>query len=70
MTDAVAEVAFPRRVLFFLYALIFLAGIAFYAVWGLAYGAWNLLAPDWIGAYAVTVILVGFGLVGMLLYRE
>ncbi len=65
-----AEVSFPRRVAFAFYAALFLAGILFYLAWGLLYGAWNLLAADWIGAYAVTVILVGFGLVGMLLYRD
>ena len=42
----------------------------FYLSWGLTYGSWNLLRPEWVGAYAVTVVLVGFGLVGMLLYRK
>lgn len=66
----VAEVAFPRVVAFWFYALAFLAGILFYFIWGVTYGSWNLLRPEWVGAYAVTVILVGFGLVGMLLYRK
>jgi len=66
----VAEVAFPRRIAFLFYSLVFIAGIAFYIAWGLTYGAWNLLAPDWIGAYAVTAILLGFGVVGMLLYKD
>lgn len=70
MLAFVAEVAFPRRASFAFYALLFLGGIVFYLTWGFAYGAWNLLAPEWLGAYAVTVVLVGFGLVGMLLYRE
>ena len=65
-----AEVAFPRVVAFYFYFLAFLAGVIFYVVWGLSYGSWNLLRPEWVGAYAVTVILVGFGLVGMLLYRR
>lgn len=64
------EVAFPRRIAFAFYALLLLAGVIFYLAWGFAYGAWNLLHPDWMGAYAVTVVLVGFGLVGMLLYKE
>ncbi len=66
----VAEVEFPRRVAFFFYLILFLAGIIFYLVWGFYYGAWNLFSADWIGAYAVTVILLGFGIVGMLLYKE
>lgn len=64
-----AEVGFPRRVAFTFYLILFLAGIIFYVIWGIYYGAWNLFAQDWIGAYAVTVVLVGFGLVGMLLYK-
>ena len=67
---AVAEVAFPKKAAFWFYALTFLAGILFYLIWGISYGSWNLFRSEWIGAYAVTVILVGFGLVGMLLYRE
>jgi len=66
----VPEVAFPRRVTFAFYSILFLAGVIFYVAWGLAYGSWYLLAPEWIGVYAVTVILVGFGLVGMLLHRR
>ncbi|TLZ41126.1 MAG: hypothetical protein E6K19_08935 [Methanobacteriota archaeon] len=64
-----AEVAFPRAIAFWFYFLAFLGGIMFYVVWGISYGSWNLFRPEWVGAYAVTVILIGFGLVGMLLYR-
>jgi len=66
----VAEVAFPRAIAFWFYALSFAAGILFYVIWGATYGSWNLLRPEWVGAYAVALVLVGFGLVGMLLYRK
>jgi hypothetical protein len=66
---SVADVPFPRAVAFWFYALAFAAGILFYVIWGLTYGSWNLLRPEWVGAYAVTIVLVGFGIVGMLLYR-
>ncbi|TLZ88704.1 MAG: hypothetical protein E6K02_00470 [Methanobacteriota archaeon] len=65
-----AEVAFPRSAAFWFYALAFLAGILFYLTWGFSYGSWNILKPEWVGAYAVTIVLVGFGIVGMLLYRK
>lgn len=65
-----AEVPFPRRIAFTFYLILFLAGIIFYLIWGILYGAWNILSADWIGAYSVTVVLVGFGIVGMLLYRS
>ena len=65
-----AEVEFPRRVAFAFYFILFLSGIVFYIIWGFYYGGWNLFQQDWIGAYAVTVVLVGFGIVGMLLYKD
>ncbi len=65
-----AEVAFPKKIAFWFYSLVFLAGILFYLIWGFTYGSWNLLRPEWVGAYAVTIVLVGFGIVGMLLYKD
>lgn len=65
-----AEVAVPRKFAFWFYSLAFLAGILFYLIWGITYGSWNLFAPEWVGAYAVTIILVAFGVVGMLLYKD
>ena len=70
MVASVAEVAFPRAIAFWFYALSFAGGILFYLIWGATYGSWNLLRPEWVGAYAVTTVLVGFGIVGMLLYRK
>lgn len=66
----VAEVAFPRAVAFWFYFFASLAGVVFYVAWGISYGSWNFLRSEWVGVYAVTVILIGFGLVGMLLYRK
>lgn len=43
-------------------------GIVFYLVWNTVYGCWNLFEADCVGVYAVTVVLVGFGVVGSLLY--
>ncbi len=45
------------------YILILLSGIAFYLSWSMMYNAWTDL-----GVYAITVILVFFGLFGTLLY--
>ena len=70
MLAIVAEVAFPRAIAFWFYALSFAGGILFYVIWGATYGSWKLLRPEWVGAYAVTLVLVGFGIVGMLLYRK
>lgn len=62
--------SFPRRVAFGFYTLLLLGGIAFYFLWGALYSSWNIFAPQNAGVYAVTVIMAGFGIVGMLLYRK
>ncbi len=38
-------------------------GILFYTAWGAAYGKWT----D-VGVYSITVILLGFGLIGIYQY--
>ena len=43
-------------------ALLFLAGVGFYIYWGLRFGVW----AD-IGIYAITIVFVLAGLLGMLL---
>lgn len=62
--------AFPRKVAFWFYAFLLVVGFTFYAVWGAVYGSWNVFDAGNAGVYAVTVLLVGFGIVGMLLYRR
>jgi hypothetical protein len=62
--------AFPRKIAFWFYAFLIVVGIVFYVVWGTVYGSWNILTPSNAGVYAVTVVLLGFGIVGMLLYRR
>jgi hypothetical protein len=61
---------FARKLAFAFYAFLLLSGIAFYFGWSVFFGTWNPLTKENIGVYAVTVILVGFGITGMLLYRK
>jgi hypothetical protein len=46
------------------YLLLLVAGVILYLVWSIIYNAWF----D-IGLYTVVILMVGFGLVGYLLYR-
>ncbi len=57
------ETALSRKLIFFFYLAVFLFGIIFYISWSASYDTWT----D-IGVYSVTVIAVGFGLLGMLLH--
>jgi len=61
---------FIRKMAFAFYAFLLILGIVFYIGWGLYFGTWNLFTKENIGVYAVTIVLVLFGLTGMLLYRR
>ncbi|MBS3781095.1 MAG: hypothetical protein KGY66_01465 [Candidatus Thermoplasmatota archaeon] len=52
-----------RNILSLFYALLAGSGLAFYFSWSFLYGTWT----D-IGVYAVSVVLIAFGIVGYLLY--
>jgi hypothetical protein len=47
------------------YALLLMMGVGLYLGWGVLFNVW-----DDLGVYALSVILIGFGLVGFLLYRH
>jgi hypothetical protein len=64
------ESAFPRKVLFWVYAFLLSCGVILYVIFGVVFNEWNIFRPENSGLYAVFVLLVGFGLVGMLLYRR
>jgi len=52
-----------KKYLSLFYAFIASLGVAFYLSWNILYGAWF----D-VGVYSVTAVLVGFGIIGFLLY--
>ncbi len=59
-----------KTVIFYAYAFLLSLGVLLYIVWGIAYNAWNIFAAENIGIYALVVIMVVFGLTGMLLYSR
>ncbi|TLZ50668.1 MAG: hypothetical protein E6K18_06850 [Methanobacteriota archaeon] len=52
------------------YLLLILVGLFFYVSWSLVYNTWDLSRAENMGVYALTIILLGFGVTGYLLYRE
>jgi hypothetical protein len=40
-----------------------------YIGWGIAYGSWNLFSSEFIAIYAIVVVLLLFGGLGLLLVR-
>lgn len=62
--------AFPKKIAFAFYAFLIVLGILMYLGWGIYFGSWDLLAPQNIGVYSIVVILIGFGITGVLLYSR
>ena len=62
MTD---EVTMPAVIPRIFYTILFMFGIGLYIGWGILFNVWL----D-VGVYAISIILVGFGIVGMLLYSH
>lgn len=62
------QVQIPRKYMLGFYSAILALGLIIYISWGLMYGSWNFFARENLGMYAVTMILCGFGFVGILLY--
>lgn len=61
---------FPKKVAIAFYAFLIVLGILMYVGWGLYFGTWDLLAPENIGVYSIVIILLGFGITGVLLYTR
>jgi uncharacterized ion transporter superfamily protein YfcC len=61
--------AFPAVVKKTLSVLLIVAGAFLYLIWGIVYGAWNPFSNDYIGIYAVMVVLIGIGAMGLVILR-
>ena len=62
------EVEIPKKYMLSFYSILLAMGLIIYISWGLMYGSWNIFTREHLGIYALTVILCGFGIVGILLY--
>lgn len=61
---------FQRKVILIFYTGLLVAGIILYWVWGILYDTWNPFTRGNIGIYTVYILLIAFGLIGLLLYRK
>jgi hypothetical protein len=57
-----------RKMVALFYGLVLAGGLAIYIVWGIMYGAWNILDISNIAMYSVFFVMVGAGVVGLMLY--
>lgn len=65
-----AEVDFPEKAQKGISILLIIGGVAMYLGWGIAYGSWNFFEPRYIGVYAIVVIMLLFGGLGLLLLKN
>ena len=61
---------FQRKIVKGFFALLLIAGVAIYWIWGVAYDTWYPFTKGNIGIYTIYVPLIVFGILGLLLYRK
>jgi uncharacterized RDD family membrane protein YckC len=59
-----------RKVVITFFALLLIAGIAVFWIWGILYDTWYPFNRGNIGIYTIYVPLIAFGVIGLLLYRK
>ncbi len=70
MPEETEQELIPKKYLIGFYSLLLILGLVIYVAWGIMYDSWNIFDRSNLGIYALTVILVGFGIVGILLYSR
>lgn len=68
MPENVEDEHIPKKYLLFMYSILLTLGILIYTAWGIMYNSWNIFDRSNLGIYALTILLVGFGIVGIVLY--
>jgi len=61
---------FQRKAIMTFWALLLIAGIAIFWIWGIVYDIWYPFAKEDIGIYTIYVPLILLGILGLLLYRK
>jgi hypothetical protein len=63
------ENAFPKKVEMGISVLLLISGIALYVAWGIGFNGWNFFDVNYIGLYSLVIVMVLFGIFGILLTR-
>jgi hypothetical protein len=63
------ENAFPKRLMMGISVLLLIGGIALYVAWGIGFNGWNFFDAKYIGLYSLVIVMVLFGIFGILLTR-
>lgn len=63
------ENSFPKKFTLALSVLLIIGALVFYWAWGVLYNSWNIFDGSNMGVYSIVVIMLGFGVLGLLLTR-
>ncbi len=64
-----AEADLPNKAIKWLCYLLIIGGVAFYLVWGIAFGSWNFFESRFVPVYAIFAVMVAFGGLGLMLLK-
>jgi hypothetical protein len=70
LAGLMAEADLPSKAIRFLSILLIIGGVAFYLVWGIAFGSWNFFESRFVPVYAIFIVMVAFGGLGLLLLKN
>ncbi len=63
------ENAFPKKIEMGISVLLLISGIALYIIWSITFNTWNLFDPVNMGLYSAVIVMVLFGVFGILVTR-
>jgi hypothetical protein len=64
-----AESNLPKRFTLIISLLLIVGAIAFLVAWGVTYDGWNIFSSTYMGVYAIFMVMLAFGLLGLALYK-
>ena len=64
-----AESAYPKRPVRIFSMLLIVTAALLYWVWAVSYGSWNIFAAENMGIYTLFIVMLAFGVLGLLLTR-
>ena len=69
LSGTMEENSFPKKVKLALSLLMIIGALVFYWAWGVMYNSWNIFDGSNMGVYSIVVIMLAFGILGLLLAR-
>lgn len=60
----------PKKAKLAVSVLLIIGGLLVYWIWAITYNAWNPIQPEFIGVYAISSIMILFGILGLLLAKR